>query len=214
MGISKNLLRFLVTSYRMRIISFVMLLLIIGVSFAHYPVFAPEGINGFESALLIKNAETSWGIYAKLEKGRVDYYKFEVKEPLDFYVNILVPYTKSNKEFVPSFALLGPGLGEPDRDFPIKNLLRGYGVLEFNPKTLDYTEIIYESFTDTRYLKGMEYETKLDREGVYYAVVYSVDAEEFGDYVLVVGNEDRYNIFDLFYFVFSYFRIKWLFWLG
>lgn len=197
-----------------RWIVLVMIFFTIGVSLAHYPIFAPKQINSFESTLLIKDADVSNAIYAKLGKNEIDYYKFEVKESLELYVNILVPYKKSNKDFIPSFAIVGPGLSEPQRDSPIKELPAGYGIMQFVPTHTDFTEINYESFTDTRYLKGMEYETKIEQEGVYYIIVYTKREDDFGDYVLVTGREDRFRLFDLFNYVFSYFRIKWLFWLS
>jgi hypothetical protein len=81
---------------------------------AHSPVF-PEENHDPSTAYEVDDPAKSWAIYTWLEvEGIADYYRFTISEGDKIQVSLIVPESPSHSGFLPSFALMGPGLNKKD----------------------------------------------------------------------------------------------------
>ena len=79
---------------------------------AHSPVF-PEENHDPSTAYEIDDPAKSWAIYTWLEgEGIADYYKFTVSKEDKIQVSLIIPANPCHSGFLPSFALMGPGLSQ------------------------------------------------------------------------------------------------------
>lgn len=78
--------------------------------YAHSPLI--PGINeGLNSATFIPDPTKSWAIYGELHEGKeAQYYRFEINETQKIHISLLKSTDPDNRDFIPSFALMGPGL--------------------------------------------------------------------------------------------------------
>jgi len=89
-------------------------------AFAHVPYFESKDFSEEQPFEVPYTIEQSIAIYAGLENDGlnpsvdIDVYRFEVTEPVNVYIEVLVPMCQTYADFVPWFALVGPGLPEPD----------------------------------------------------------------------------------------------------
>lgn len=171
---------------------------------AHVPYFEHTDYSMEEPRVIRKNVEQSKAFYSWLEKDSlnksddIDVFEFQIKnKPVRVYVEIIVPVVNSYYEnFVPWYAVVGPGLPEYNDPLPFE-IPEGYGAIVMeNLEPGEERNTFYEPFGGKSYYEGPILDTNLTESGTYY--VYTWDPyESGGDYVLVFGKKEIFGFFDI-----------------
>ena len=228
------------------ILSILLLFTIINSAEGHKFIDTSENNNNnkFENALLIPNHTVSWSIYQELGMGEGDakFYKFQNEQiNSTFYAQISIPKIEKYKTFTPSLALLEPQFKDNNTslnkihddyvNYQNNNIILPFEVPQ-NYRILlkdDYTGPIpsptfYEPFTQTSYWERQEINSKLDKLGTYYIVVYNSydnsgkdihgqnNFSNFGKFSLAVGKIEDFSILDLLVLIpYSWINVKLFF---
>lgn len=171
---------------------------------AHVPYIERNDYSEDRPLLVWKMIEYSKAFYAWLENDGVnpcediDVIKFTIRnKPKHVYIELIVPVVDDYyEEFIPWFALVGPGLPAPNQTLPFK-IPPGYGVIvKENVKPGEERETFYEPFGGKSYYVGPIYEENISEPGTYY--IYCWDPyEQGGDYVLVLGKGEFFGPIDI-----------------
>jgi hypothetical protein len=202
----------------------------------------------FTSAMTIPNHTISWAIYQTLDdKDGIEarFYKFNNTQiNSSFYAQIVIPKIDQFVNFTPSIMLLEPKFHEikdnniVDVSYHNNSVLNdsNTGSLPFGIPT-NYqiminegyndslpSSTIYEPFTQTSYWERQEVNSKLDKLGTYYIIVYSIQNNSsnntldqnnipmFGKFSLAVGKVEDFSILDLLVLIpYSWINVKLFF---
>ena len=193
----------------MRFIIFTIILLITLVSapvtaaLAHSPVF-PEENHGPSTAYEISDPAKSWAIYTWLENdGIADYYKFTISKGEKIQVSLIVPDSPSQSGFLPSFALIGPGLTQNDSVPDYVEIPAGYGTIVVNGT--DKGKAVYEPFTPGWFYEVGILTTNAPDDGTYYVAVFNPElhydthnhVHEANSYAIIVGYVEEFTPLEL-----------------
>jgi hypothetical protein len=180
------------------------LVLISSIVSAHVPYIEYIDYKEDKPLYVWKMIEYSKAFYAWLENDGVnpcediDAFKFKIRnKPKNVYIELIVPVVGDYYEdFVPWFALVGPGLPEPNQTLPF-DIPTGYGVIvKENVEPGTEREIFYEPFGGKSYYVGPIFEENISESGTYY--IYCWDPyEQGGDYVLVLGKGEFFGPIDI-----------------
>jgi hypothetical protein len=188
---------------------FLITLIIVGIFIiptigAHVPYLEPRDYSE-ENPFKVRNTiEQSIAVYAWLENDGsnpstdIDVYQFEIgSDPMLVYIEAIVPVCGIYyQDFVPWFALVGPGLPAPNQTVPF-TIPSGYGaIVKENVDPGDPRETFYEFFGGKWYYEGPTFEEEIGLPGTYY--VYYWDPHEMGgDYVAVLGKTEEFGFRDI-----------------
>ena len=182
---------------------------------AHVPYIEYKDYNEEKPYYVWKMIEFSKAFYGWLENDGVnpcediDAFKFKIKnKPKNVYIELIVPVVDDYyKDFVPWFALVGPGLPEPNQTLPF-DIPQGYGVIvKENVEPGVERETFYEPFGGKSYYEGPIFEEDISESGTYY--IYCWDPyERGGDYVLVFGNGEFFGPIDIIRSIINTFIIR------
>jgi hypothetical protein len=182
---------------------------------AHVPYIEYKDYNEEKPIYVWKMIEYSKAFYAWLENDGVnpcediDAFKFKIRnQPKHVYIELIVPVVDEYyKDFVPWFALVGPGLPEPNQTLPF-DIPSGYGVIvKENVEPGTEREIFYEPFGGKSYYVGPIFEEDISKSGTYY--IYCWDPyEKGGDYVLVFGKREFFGPIDIIRAIINTFIIR------
>ena len=171
---------------------------------AHVPYIEYKDYAEDKPLYVWKMIEYSKAFYAWLENDGVnpcediDAFKFEIKDqPKNIYIELIVPVVENYYEdFVPWFALVGPGLPEPNQTLPF-SIPPDYGAIVMeNVEPGSYRESFFEPFGGKSYYYGPIFEENISQPGTYY--IYCWDPyEKGGDYVLVFGKGEFFGPIDI-----------------
>ena len=170
---------------------------------AHVPYFEHRDFSEENPFIVRKMVTQSKAIYSWLENDSVnpcediDVYKIRVLRPLNMYIQLIVPVVDDYYEdFVPWFALVGPGLPDPSQSLPF-DIPDGYGaIVKENVEPGEPRETFYEPFGGKSYYEGPEHEQKLNQTGTYF--VYCWDPyQRGGDYTIVIGKLEIWGPLDI-----------------
>ncbi len=171
---------------------------------AHVPYLEHKDYAEEKPLYVWKMIEYSKAFYAWLDNDGInpcediDAFKFKIRnKPKHVYIELIVPVVGNYyKEFVPWFALVGPGLPEPNQTLPFF-IPPGYGaIVKENVEPGVERETFYEPFGSKSYYKGPIFEEKINESGIYY--IYCWDPyEKGGDYVLVLGKGEFFGPIDI-----------------
>ena len=172
-------------------------------AYAHVPYFEHTDFTLNKPFIVKKIVSQSKAVYSWLEKNNnnqsedIDVYKFKIIRPMKMYIELIVPVVDDYYiNFVPWFAVIGPGLPDPTQELPFE-LPNGSGVIvkeNLNPG--DPRETFYEFFGNKSYYKGPIFDEKLNETGTYY--VYCWDPYKIGgDYTIVLGSLEIWGPFDI-----------------
>jgi hypothetical protein len=170
---------------------------------AHVPYFEHRDFSEEKPFNVRKMVTQSKAIYSWLENDGVnpcediDIYKMKVIRPINMYLEIIVPVVDDlYEEFVPWYALVGPGLPIPSQYLPF-DLPDGYGAIVMeNVEPGEPRETFYEPFGGKSYYEGPKFEGKINETGIYY--VYCWDPyKQGGDYTIVIGNLEIWGPLDI-----------------
>ena len=166
---------------------------------AHVPYFEHRDFTETKPYYVWKNVEQSKAFYAWLETGEdIDVYSFKVNsQSIRVYAELIVPVIDDiYEEFVPWFALVGPGLPEYNESLPFE-IPGGYGIIVMeNVAPGENRTTFYEFFGGKSYYEGPVLDINVSEEGTYYIVCWD-PYETGGDYVFVLGKKEIFGPFDI-----------------
>jgi hypothetical protein len=157
-----------------------------------------------------------------LAKGEeFDVYRFRVPQRITIPVSILVPTRDDLEDFRPSFALIGPGLGDAGAGSPTpmapQSVLERVAALELATDSDPDVVIVsappeqwgsfFEPFSFERYYQGPEVQISVEPGTDYYVAVFHPARQE-GDYVLGLGTRESFGPGDVFSSIVAVGRIK------
>jgi len=181
------------------------LLLLCTTAAAHVPYFEHRDFTEQRPYKVRKGVEQSIAIYSwlstqddKTSSEDIDVYSFKIRsQEKNIYLELIVPVIEDYyEEFLPAYALVGPGLPQPNQSLPF-SLPDGYGAVVMNNlEPGEERETFYEPFGGKSYYKGPIYQTNLSTRGTYY--VYCWDPyNQGGDYTMVIGRKERFGPLDI-----------------
>jgi hypothetical protein len=136
------------------------------------------------------SVENSKAIYAWFKTGEdVDVYTFDVTEPVRVVIDVPVQKCEANEDLLPWFALVGPGLPEPDEEIPFE-LSEGNGAIVW--KNVEPGEARNEFWEPIGgkcyYWLGPQswFDQEISVPGTYYIYYWNPDGFA-GDYVASIG---------------------------
>ena len=170
---------------------------------AHVPYFEHRDFSEGKPFIVRKMITQSKAIYSWLEHDGtnscedIDVYKLNIKRPIGLYLELIVPVIDDIYEnFVPWYALVGPGLPDPGIPLPFE-IPDGYGAIVMeNVEPGTPRETFYEPFGNKSYYEGPKFKEKLNDTGIYY--VYCWDPhKQGGDYTIVIGDLEIWGPLDI-----------------
>ena len=171
-------------------------------SWAHVPYFEHQDFSVQKPFTVEYSIEQSLAIYAWLEKNDLgnsedlDVFVFRIEEPTNVYLEVLVPECPGYEEFYPWFALVGPGLSEPNGAIPF-DIPPNYGIeIIQNEKSSESRDTFYEFFGGKSYYRGPHFYKNLNIPGTYYVYFWDPD-QKGGDYVAVLGRKEIWRFRDI-----------------
>jgi hypothetical protein len=171
---------------------------------AHVPYIERFDYSEEKPVYVWKMLEKSKAFYAWLENDcsnpckDIDVFKFNIRNrPKNIYIELIVPTGDGYyKEFVPWFALVGPGLSPPNQTLPFSLPLGHGAIIKENVEPGKERESFYEPFGGKWYYKGPIFDEIIIQSGTYF--VYCWDPyESGGDYVLVIGEGEFFGPIDI-----------------
>ena len=169
----------------------------VGDAGSHVPYLENSDFSESEPFILDPPLKKSRAIYAWLDSGTdIDVYTFELVEQSHLRAFSLVPVCPTYKDFLPSFAVVGPGLALPEEQLPF-TVPEGYGaVIVKNTPPGRSRNTFFEPFTNKNYYRGPSYDQTISTPGTWY--VYFWDpAGKGGDYVAVFGFTEGFSFRDI-----------------
>jgi hypothetical protein len=160
-------------------------------SSAHYPLLVGD-IDSPERAELIDDVDRALAFFGRLERGQIDYFRFDGETDQTITFEILVPKREELQGFQPEVIVAGPGLTD-DCDVPVE----AEGCLRVPSSAAPVSH--YEGYTQSYYWSyaatGEPNSTvTLPEDGDYLVAVRADDDESEGPYALGFGNEERFGI--------------------
>lgn len=132
----------------------------------HVPYLESQDFSWQEPFRVRQTIEQSIAVYSWLEvvdgqTDDLDVYQFSIDEPTRVFVESLVPVCPSYAEFLPWFAIVGPGLPDPAYELPI-DLPEGHGaVVVPNYELGEDRPQFYEPFGGKSYYDGPDFNQTL-----------------------------------------------------
>jgi hypothetical protein len=158
-----------------------------------HETFSEEKDYSLESPFTITDSiENAKAVYARLQpKKDIDVYTFTVTKPVHLHARAFVPLVPGLEQFLPSLAVVGPGLPAPGEKLPF-TLPAGYGaVVVPNTPPGKKRPLFYEPFSGTEYYDAPAFDQKVTVPGTWY--VYYWDPYGMGgDYVAILGFRERF----------------------
>ena len=162
----------------------------VATALAHSPVF-PEDNHSLATAYQIDDPAKSWATYTALDHpDRGDYYKFTMSSGDKITISLLTPDSPSNSGFLPSFALLVPGLAQNNSVAAYIEVPDGYGTIVVNGT--DPGQATYEAFSPGWFYELASLTMNAPKDGTYYVVVFD-NAHKSGNYGLPVGYIEEFT---------------------
>ncbi len=170
---------------------------------AHSPVFSKDN-HSLSTAYEISNPDKSWAIYTELEtEGIADYYALTRLQGEKIQVSLILPESPSETGFLPSFALLGPGLHPDEHVKEYIEIPSEYGAVVVN--ATDPGHAAYEPFTPSWFYEVGSLVLEAPEDGVYYIVVFNTvhdddahdHAQKAANYAAIVGYRESFTPLEL-----------------
>jgi hypothetical protein len=158
--------------------------------YAHSPLI-PGNNEGLNSATSIQDPTKSWAIYGELHEGKeAQYYRFNINESQKIHISLLKSTDPDNRDFIPGFALMGPGLhGRGDLP-PYVDVPAGANAIVISG--VQPSLGTYEPFSASSFYSLADLEIDAPVSGTYYISVY--ESRRGGQYSLAVGDREAFSI--------------------
>ena len=173
-----------------------------GIVLSHVPYLEHRDFSQRRPFEVRKSIEQSLAIYAWLKNDGIlachdiDVYTFDVIDPVRVYIEVIVPVCPAYENFVPWFALVGPGLPSSPYQLPF-DVPCGYGaVVGENVAPGEARETFYEPFGGKWYYNGPIFDEIIDQPGTY-SIFYWDPHGQGGDYVAVLGRAEQFGFWDI-----------------
>jgi len=152
-------------------------------------------------------AETPFPVPQPIEKSRafygwfdsgsdIDAFAFAIPGPVRLFAQALVPVCQGYEDLLPWFAVVGPGLPQPQAQLPI-DLPPGYGaVVVQNAEPWTPRKTFYEPFGDKWYFDGPVFDEIVSTPGLWYLYYWNPYGKS-GDYVAVMGSKEIWDVEDI-----------------
>jgi hypothetical protein len=186
------------------IITLLLTVSLVTLASAHVPYIERSDYTEENPYYVWKMIEKSKAFYSWLEPNQenigddIDVYMFKVRnKPVNIYVELIVPVVNSYyADFVPWYALIGPGLPEIQQSVPF-SIPDGYGgIIMENVEPGEKRETFFEPFGGKSYYQGPILDENITEPGTYY--LYCWDPYQMGgDYVLVIGKGEFFGPVDI-----------------
>ena len=158
-----------------------------------HETFSEEKDYSLEAPFVVADSiENAKAVYARLEPPtEVDVYTFVVAKPVHVHARAFVPLVPGLEQFLPSLAVVGPGLPVTKEKVPF-TIPAGYGaVVVKNTPPGKKRPVFYEPFSGTEYYDAPAFDQKATIPGTWY--VYYWDPYGMGgDYVAILGFRERF----------------------
>lgn len=170
---------------------------------AHVPVF-PEGGESPEGAVRIEDPAKSWVVYSSLQAGGAPhYYMFSMRTGENISVSLTVPRHYTDQGFLPSMALIGPGITDNGTLPSYVQVPEGAGASVLEGHLPEDQE--YEPFSPSAFYELGKFSLDAPQDGDYYIVVF--DETMGGNYALAVGLRESFTVEEWFLVPLSSVRI-------
>ena len=168
----------------------IIFLLLVSFALAHSPII-PENNERLGSATIIPNPIKSWVIYGELHEGmEAQYYRFNISKDQRIHLSLLKSTNLDNMDFLPDFALMGPGI-QNQGDIPeYVELISNDGLIVVGGT--QPSEANYEPFSASSFYQLAELDIDAPVSGTYYIAVY--EPTKGGQYGLAVGDREEYSM--------------------
>jgi len=157
---------------------------------AHSPII-PGNNEELSSATFIPDPTKSWAIYGELHEGmEAHYYRFDINKTQKIHISLLKSTDPDNRDFIPSFALMGPGLhGQGDVPVYVETPA-GADVIVIAGQQPSLAT--YEPFSASSFYSLANLEIDAPVSGTYYIAVY--EPARGGQYSLAIGDREVFSI--------------------
>ena len=165
-------------------------LLLIPEVIAHAPL-TPGDNESLETATVVPDPTKSWALYGELhEGGEAQYYSFNITEGERVHVMLFKSPAPEDKEFAPSFVLMGPDInGQGDVPDYVETPV-GADTLVAEGK--QPAQASYEPFSPSSFYSLADVALDAPRSGTYYIAVY--EPSRGGNYGLAIGDREEYTL--------------------
>lgn len=156
----------------------------------HAPLISGDNMRLTE-AMYIPDPTKSWAIYGELHESRkVDYYRFEMKKGQRIYISLMKPTNPENREFMPGFVLIGPGLINQGNIPEYMEQPSGSNIVVVMGK--QPAQATYEPFAPSSFYQLAQLGIPAPDSGTYYVAVH--EPERGGHYSLAIGERESFSL--------------------
>lgn len=171
-------------------IVFIVCLLLVQEAEAHSPLI-PGDNERLSDAMFISDPTKSWAIYGELHGGgKAQYYRFEIGRGQSIYVMLFKSTNPEERDFLPSFALMGPGINSQGNVPGYVEQPAGAGIIAVTGELPPAAT--YEPFGASSFYSLAELEMDAPESGTYYIAVY--EPSRRGSYGLAVGKREEFSL--------------------
>jgi hypothetical protein len=164
----------------------VLSILLIPSASAHVPDFGGGG-DSLETAAHVHNPLKSWAIYDELhESGEAHYFSTHLDEGQRLRLQFFSP----DQDFVPSVAIMGPGIETNDTLPAFVEIPEDSGVFFIEGERQDEAE--YEPFTPASYYYFVDFDWDVTDHGDYFIAVFHAD--DVGKYGMAIGYVEEFTL--------------------
>lgn len=172
------------------ILTIITLILLAPIVLAHSPIIAGKNTTP-EKAIHIHKPTKSWAIYGETNQEKPHYYQLEMKKGQKIYFNLFTPNKKTN----PKIALLKPKNQEKtnqNKELPNHiEIPENMTTITFEAQHSTEPDPEYEPFTPGTFYYLTNYETNAEQTGDYYIVVYGEEPNT--KYGLAIGTRESFT---------------------
>ena len=162
----------------------------VSVVLAHSPLI-PGNNESLETAMEINDPSKSWAIYAELhEGGEAQYYRFNISQGQRIYISLIKSTAPEDKNFLPGFVLMGPGITNQTSVPSYVEIPEGSGTLLLNGT--QPSQATYEPFSPGSFYALAEVDINAPTSGTFYIAVF--EPSQGGHYGLAVGYVEEYTL--------------------
>jgi len=176
------------------VFALIMITFLLSASFvsAHAPLGEGDG-QTLETATFIPDPAKSWAIYSSLrEAGDAHYFVFDIEEGEKIYFSLFISAGAREAGFIPTVALMGPGLTDEGPDLPsfVDTPTGDNGVIVVESEIP--ASGTFEPFSPSGFYELSELDIDAPATGDYYIVVFENDIG--GNFGLAIGYIETYTI--------------------
>ena len=159
---------------------------------AHVSFFEEIDYSQEKPFVVSDSIENAKAVFARLEPASdIDVYTFTISTSLRVHARAFVPRVPGLEQFLPSLAVVGPGLPLTGEKLPFA-LPDGYGAVVISNLTPgEKRPLFYEPFSGKEYYDAPAFDQTVSAPGTWY-VFYWDPYSRGGDYVAILGFREEF----------------------